>query len=112
MLHAAVWHASIGVQEIGVVYEQVPVAALHVPGEAKHAGGEVHEIGVPGVHIPFMHAMVPVHEFPPPPQLVPSAAAGFEQVPLLGLHTPATWQSSLAVHTTGLDPVHAPLLQE
>jgi hypothetical protein len=31
-----------------------------------------------------------------------------EQAPLFGSHVPATWQASLAVHTTGLAPTHAP----
>ena len=46
------------------------------------------------------------------PQLVPFGALGFEQVPLAGLHTPATWQTSTAEHVTGLLPVQTPLWQE
>src|SRR2546426_207329 len=41
-------------------------------------------------------------------QLVPSAAFGFEHVPVAGLQVPATWHWSLAVQTTGLDPVQIP----
>jgi hypothetical protein len=39
---------------------------------------------------------------------VPFGAAGFEQSPVAGLHVPATWHASLAVHVTGFDPTHAP----
>ena len=41
-------------------------------------------------------------------QDVPSAAFGLEQVPVAGLHVPATWHWSLALHTTGFDPVQVP----
>ncbi len=97
------------VPSVAAGFEQDPVAGLHVPA-TWHWSLAMQVVGVPVMHTPLLHAMVPVQAFPPQP--VPSGAAGFEQVPLLGLHTPATWQSSLAVHTTGMDPVHAPLLQE
>ena len=42
-------------------------------------------------------------------QVVPFAADGFEHAPVLGLHVPAVWHWSSAVHVTGLDPVHVPL---
>jgi hypothetical protein len=42
-------------------------------------------------------------------QFVPLFALGFEQTPVPVLHTPATWHWSLAVHTTGFDPVHTPV---
>ena len=38
---------------------------------------------------------------------VPFGAAGFEQ-PVAGSHVPTTWHWSLAVQTTGLEPVHTP----
>ena len=41
-------------------------------------------------------------------QAVPSDAFGFEHVPVAGLHVPATWHWSLALQTTGFDPVHVP----
>src|SRR5215831_5291641 len=37
-------------------------------------------------------------------QLAPSAFAGFEQTPLAGLHVPATWHWSSALHVTGFAP--------
>jgi hypothetical protein len=48
-----------------------------------------------------------VHAFPSL-HAIPSAAAGFEHAPVLGLHVPATWHASLAAHGTGFDPVQAP----
>jgi hypothetical protein len=35
-------------------------------------------------------------------QVVVSLANGLEQVPVVGLQTPATWHASLAVQTTGV----------
>jgi hypothetical protein len=49
-----------------------------------------------------------VHAFPSL-HAVPFAAMGFVQAPVDGLHAPATWHASLAVHVTGFDPTHAPL---
>src|SRR3989442_1146213 len=42
---------------------------------------------------------------------VPSAALGFEQVPVAGSHVPATWHWSRAVQVTGLLPTQLPLWQ-
>jgi len=42
-------------------------------------------------------------------QVVPSASAGFEHVPVDGLHVPAAWHWSAATHVTGFAPVHVPL---
>ena len=44
-------------------------------------------------------------------QLVPSAAAGFVHCPVVGLHVPATWHVSDAVHTTGFVPMQTPAWQ-
>jgi len=44
-------------------------------------------------------------------QVVPFAATGFEHAPVVGLHVPATWHWSLAVHVTGFEPAHAPAWQ-
>ena len=52
-----------------------------------------------------MHAL-------PSLQLVPFVATGFEQAPVVELHVPAVWHWSLAVHVTGLAPVHVPFWQE
>ena len=117
-MHTPAWHVSACVHALPSLqlvpsgaagFVQAPVAGLHVPA-TWHWSLAMQVVGVPVMHTPPLHAIDPVQAFPPQP--VPSGAAGFEQVPLLGLHTPATWQSSLAAHTTGLDPAHAPLLQE
>jgi hypothetical protein len=55
------------------------------------------------MHVPALHT--------PPGQAVPSGALGFEQVPLVGLQTPASWQASGAGQVTGLPPVHTPIWQ-
>jgi hypothetical protein len=44
----------------------------------------------------------------PSSQGVPSGCVGFEQVPDMGLQMPTPWHWSLAVHTTGFAPAHAP----
>lgn len=62
------------------------------------------------VQIPVMQAYVK-HKLDPA-HGVPSGAAGFEHMPVDGLHTPTVWQPSLAAHTTALVPVHVPLTQE
>src|SRR5689334_16310611 len=41
----------------------------------------------------------------------PSVAAGFEHTPVAGLHVPATWHWSWAVHKTGFVPVQVPAWQ-
>ena len=41
-------------------------------------------------------------------QAVPFGAVGFEQVPLVGSQTPATWQESAAWQTTGVPPMQTP----
>ena len=42
---------------------------------------------------------------------VPLGLAGFEHTPVAGAHVPTSWQASIAVHTTGLPPAHAPDVQ-
>src|SRR5206468_2387339 len=44
-------------------------------------------------------------------QPLPFAFSGFEQVPLAGLHVPATWHWSAAVQMTGFAPVQVPAWQ-
>src|SRR5436309_4930705 len=65
-------------------------------------------MGLLPVHVPLTQRSVCVHELPSL-QLVPSGAAGFEQVPLAGLQVPAAWHWSAAEQTIGLVPLHAPL---
>ena len=44
-------------------------------------------------------------------QTAPSGWLGVEQAPVVVLQVPATWHWSLALHTTGLVPVHVPAWQ-
>ncbi len=67
----------------------------------------MHVTGFEPVQVPDWHESVCVHALPSL-QVVPFVATGFEQAPLLGLHVPTTWHWSLAVHVTGLNPVHVP----
>jgi hypothetical protein len=62
------------------------------------------------VHVPLSHESLCVHALSSL-QLVPLAAVGLEQVPVVGLQVPATWHSSLAVQTTGSDPAQVPAWQ-
>jgi hypothetical protein len=59
------------------------------------------------VHVPAWHVSVWVHASPSL-QAVPLAALGFEQAPVPGLQTPATWHWSLAAQTTGFEPMQVP----
>ena len=86
-------------------FEHVPVAGLQVPA-VWHWSWAVHVIGVPP-HVPLVHRSLLVHSLPSLHD-VPLGAVGFEQAPVVGLHTPTAWHWSLAVQTTGLEPVHAP----
>jgi len=68
----------------------------------------VHVTGFAPVHVPLWHVSVCVQALPSL-HVVPFAAIGFEHVPVDGLHVPAVWQESDAVHVTGFAPVHVPL---
>ena len=67
----------------------------------------MHVTGLAPAHEPAWHVSVWV-QASPSEQLVPFGAFGLLQVPLAGLHVPATWHWSDAVHVTGLAPVQAP----
>ena len=85
----------------------MPVPGSHAtPWHWSLAGG--HVTGLLPVQTPDWHVSVCVHAFPSL-QLVPLLAFGFEHRPVLVLQVPATWHWSLAVHTTGLLPVHTPV---
>ena len=45
----------------------------------------------------------------PSVQLVPPGASGFEQIPVPGLHVPATWHGSLALQTVAVPGVQTPV---
>jgi hypothetical protein len=106
------WHASTCVHALpslqlvpfgAVGLEHAPVCGLHEPA-TWHWSLAVQLTGFAPVHVPALHVSVCV-QASPSLQVIPSAAAGFEQTPLLGSHVPATWHWSLAVHATGFEPV-------
>src|SRR2546425_1230076 len=87
---------------VAVGVEQLPVAGLHVPATWHWSRA----VQVPG----FFFLMI---RLPPRSTLFPSSAlfrslqpasAGVEQLPVAGLHVPATWHWSRAVQVTGLLP--------
>jgi hypothetical protein len=92
-----------------VGFEQAPDVGSQVPG-AWHWSDAAQLMVSPPTHVPAWQASVRVHAFPSL-HLVPSALAGFEQTPLVGLHVPASWHWSEAVHVTRLPPTHAPAWQ-
>ena len=114
--HTPLWHVSVCVHASASLhvepfalagFEQIPVAGAHVP-TSWHGSLAVHTTGLVPVHKPLwhvsdcVHALASLHE-------VPLVFAGFEQIPVAGVHVPTSWHESLAVHTTGLAPVHKPL---
>ena len=64
--------------------------------------------GVLPTHAPPWHESACVHAFASVHAL-PFGLAGFEHAPVVGLHVPAVWHWSEALHTTGLLPTHVPL---
>jgi hypothetical protein len=110
------WHVSVCVHAlpslhvvplVALGFEHVPVAGAHVP-TTWHWSLAVHVTGLAPVQVPLWHVSVCVHALPSL-HVVPLAAAGFEHVPVLGLHVPATWHESLAVQVTAVPPLHTPL---
>ena len=69
-------------------FEQVPVAGSHVPA-TWHWSLAVHVTGLEPVQTPVWHVSVCVQALPSL-HSVPFDAFGFEQVPVAGLHVPAT----------------------
>src|ERR1700722_5495414 len=67
-------------------------------------------MGFVPVQVPLWQLSDWVHALPSL-QAVPFATVGLEQAPVLGLHAPATWHWSSAVHVTGLAPEQVPLSQ-
>ena len=87
-------------------FEQAPVAGLQVPA-TWHWSLAVQVTGLEPEQVPDWHVSVWVQALPSL-QDVPSAAFGFEHVPVAGLQVPATWHWSLTVQVTGLEPVQTP----
>src|SRR6266403_992324 len=86
--------------------EQVPVAASQVP-TSWHWSSAVHVVPAPLVHVPLRHVS-PVVQGLPSSHDVPSAFVGFEQAPVAGLHVPASWHWSCALHVADVPDVQAP----
>src|SRR5262249_50062761 len=84
--------------------EQTPVAGLHVPA-SWHWSEAVHAMPVP-TQAPAWQLSPCVQAFPSL-QALPFILAGFEQTPVAGLHVPASWHWSEAVHSMPV-PTQAP----
>ena len=85
-------------------FEQIPVVVLQVPATWQASLGAHTTVSGP-IHAALWQVPVGVQASV---HAVPSGAAGFEQIPVAGSHVPVSWHASLAVQTTGFEPVHAP----
>ena len=74
-------------------FEQAPVFGSQAPAKW-HASSGVQVIGLPPTQVPRWQVSVCVQGLPSL-QAVPSGATGFEQRPVAGLRVPATWQASV-----------------
>src|SRR5229473_1630177 len=112
------WQVSVWVQalpslhavpSVGVGLGQIPVAGSHVPA-TWHWSRAVQVMGLLPTQLPLWQVSVWVQALPSL-HAVPSVAAGLEQMPVAGLHVPATWHWSRAVQVMGLLPTQLPLWQ-
>src|SRR2546425_1179134 len=100
---------SLALSPAALGFEQVPVAGSKAP-TVWHWSGAVQVTGLPPVQTPawqvslWVQASLSSHA-------VPSAAFGFEQVPVAGSQVPTAWHWSAAVQVTGLPPVQTPAWQ-
>jgi hypothetical protein len=95
----------------GIVgFEHCPVPASQIPALWQGSLGCAHITGLIPVHNPSRQKSVRVQPLPSL-QKVPSVLTGFEHFPVPGSQVPMSWHWSLAVHTTGLLPAHAPAWQ-
>jgi hypothetical protein len=67
----------------------------------------LHVTGLDPTQVPPWHDEACVHALSSS-HPVPFGFAGCEHCPFAGLHVPAMWHSSAAVHVTGFEPVHVP----
>jgi hypothetical protein len=74
---------------VTVGLEHAPVLGSHVPG-TWHWSSAVQVTGLDPMHVPLSHVSVCVHASPSL-QVVPFAAVGLEQTPVVGSQVPATW---------------------
>ncbi len=89
------------------VSTQSPDAASHA--EVTHSLEGTQTLGAttqaPATQVSTVHGSLSAEH------AVPSAFAGWVQVPVLDSHVPTSWHWSSAVHETGFDPTHAPATQ-
>ena len=89
--------------------EQVPLAGSQMPA-SWHWSEALHTTGLAPVQAPARQVSVWVQALPSS-QVLPFAFSGLEQVPVAGLHVPASWHWSSAVQVTGFAPVQTPAWQ-
>jgi hypothetical protein len=120
-VHVPLWHVSLWVQALLSLHavplafagsEQTPDCGSQVPA-VWHWSEAVQTTAAPGTHWPSASqrspssAPVPV-QASPSEQDVPLGFAGCEQVPVCGLHVPASWHWSDAVQVTEV-PAQVPV---
>src|SRR5262249_10730464 len=103
---AAVWQR---VQPGTDGLEQVPVWGSHTPAVWQLSCGW-HWRDAPARQAPAWHVSAWVQALPSL-QLVPSAFAGFEQVPVVASQVPTSWHWSVVEQGTALGPAQAPAWQ-
>src|SRR5437660_11305968 len=96
-------------QPAGAGLEQLPGAGSHVPA-TWHWSRAVQVTGLLPTQLPLWQVSVCVQALPSL-HGVPFVAVGVEQVPVAGLHVPATWHWSRAVQATGMLATRLPLWQ-
>src|SRR2546427_5773254 len=88
---------------------QRPGAGLQTPA-VWHWSAAVHTTGLAPTQMPASQASVCV-QASPSSHGAPSSLAGLLQTPVAGVHAPAAWHWSAAVHATGLAPTQMPASQ-
>jgi hypothetical protein len=100
------WSVVVAHPGMGALGEQRPLVGSQVPAVWQESLA-VHVTGLDPAHAPPWHAYAWLHLLVPR-HAVPLAAVGFEHVPVPGSQMPTTWQPSLALQATGLEPMHVP----
>lgn len=94
-----------------VLLAHMPVAGSQTPPVWQASDVPVQTTGVPATQVPALQ-LSPVVQALLSEQVVPSAAAGFEQVPEVWSQVPATWHESEAVQVLTVPPEQAPAWQD
>ena len=117
-LHVPALHVSVCVHELPSLqavpsaatgFEQTPLVGLQVPATWHESEGW-QTLGKDPVQTPAWHESDRVQALPSS-QRLPFGTGALEQAPVVGLHVPPVWHTSVATHVTGLDPMHTPALQ-